>query len=159
MAKVRRAGAADLSILVEMGRALHAESPRYRGMRYDPDKVRRLARELTGNLLAELGAVFVAEEAGEVVGVAAVVAAERWFGPDRYVTDLTMYVKPEHRGGSAFVKLVKALEDWAAQQGVQDIDLGVSTDVHTDRTVRAYERLGYTLSPTRIITKKLHHGD
>jgi GNAT superfamily N-acetyltransferase len=140
VARIRRACTADLNALVAMGRAMHAESPRYRAMDFDPVKVRAVA----GRLMAgDAGMVFLA-----TIG-------ERWFGPDRYVTDLVVYVRPEHRGGSAFFRLVCALEGWAAQQGVLQVDLGVSTGVQVEQTVRAYERLGYTLDATRVVTKKL----
>jgi GNAT superfamily N-acetyltransferase len=135
-----------------MGRAMHAESPRYRAMDFDPVKVRAVA----GRLMAgDAGMVFLADAGGEVTGMAAATIGERWFGPDRYVTDLVVYVRPEHRGGSAFFRLVCALEGWAAQQGVLQVDLGVSTGVQVEQTVRAYERLGYTLDATRVVTKKL----
>lgn len=159
MAKVRRAGSADIEPMIEMGRALHQESPRYRTMRYDPDKLRRVAARLQGTLLAEDGVMLVAEAGGQVVGMLVGILAERWFGPDRYATDLTVYVRPEHRGGTAFVRLVAAFEAWAREQGVDEVDIGISTDIHAERTVHAYERLGYRLSPTRIVTKTLNHGN
>ena len=159
MAEVRRATAADVEALVAMGRALHAESPRYREMRFDAEKVRRLARDMLGTLLGGNTCVLVAETGGEIVGMCALVLSERWFGPDLFVTDLTVYVKPEPRGSSAFVRMVRAMEAWARAQHALELDIGVSTDIGTDRTVCAYLRLGYKLSPTRIVTKTLHHGD
>lgn len=156
MATARRATAADLDDIVAMGRALHEESPRYRGMQFDAEKVRVLALNL---MQSDGAAVFVAQAGDEVIGMTALVAADRWFGTDRYVTDLTMYLKPEHRGNGAFARLVQAMEGWAREQGAQEIDIGVSTDIGTERTVRAYERMGFTLSPTRVAMKKLHHGN
>lgn len=153
MATARRATAADLDEIVAMGRALHEESPRYRGMQFDPDKVRHLAGELM--TLAGLSVVFMVESDGEVQGMAAVVATQRWFGPDRYITDLAVYVKPQHRGNGAFPLLVHAIQSWAREQGVADLDLGVSTDIDAGRTVRAYERMGFTVSSTRVMTKRL----
>jgi GNAT superfamily N-acetyltransferase len=156
VAEIRRATAADVEALVAMGRALHAESPRYRDMPLDEGKLRRLADAC---IAIDDAAVLVAVAAGEVVGMFVGSVQERWFGPDRYATDLTVYVKPAHRGGSAFHRLAKAFEAWARERGVTEIDIGVSTDVHTDRTVCAYERMGYTLSPTRIVVKTLtDHG-
>lgn len=34
--RVREATEADLAVMIEMGRALHAESPRYSGMAFSP---------------------------------------------------------------------------------------------------------------------------
>lgn len=152
MANVRAATLDDLGVLVEMGRAMHRESPRYRSMQFDSEKVRKLSANLIGS---DTAAVFVAQAASEVVGMAAIVAGQRWFGPDFYLTDLVVYVRPEHRGNGAFVRLVLAIEGWARLKGITQIDLGVSTGVDPERAVRAYERLGYTVSDTRVVTKRL----
>lgn len=159
MAEIRRATPADTEALIAMGAALHAESPRYRDMAFKPEKLRQLAERLADPAAADLSAVFVAESAGEPVGMFVAVMAERWFCDELYVTDLTVYVKPEHRGGSSFFRLVRAVEQWAAERGVTDIAVGVSTEVHAERTVRAYERLGYTLSGYTVTKALNHHGN
>ncbi len=153
MAFVRRAIIQDLPILIDMGRALHDESPHYAGTGYAPEKLERLFHHLQGTLLAEPGAVFVAEDGEQVVGMAVCVAAERWFSNDRYATDLTIYVRPERRGSSAFPKLVRAIEAWGAEQGITELILGVSTEVHAEKTVRWYERHGYHLSGYAMVKR------
>lgn len=152
MVSARRATPQDLDVIVRMGEAMHAESPRYRGANFDAAKVLALAVRMLEEPSAGL---FVAESGRQVIGMAAVVAADRWFGHDRYVTDLAIYLQPEHRGNGAFVRLVWAVEEWAIGQGVQELDLGVSTGVEAERTVRAYTRMGYTLLPTRVVSKRL----
>ncbi|RYF62608.1 MAG: hypothetical protein EOO29_45730 [Comamonadaceae bacterium] len=61
-----------------------------------------------------------------------------------------MYVRPEVRasllGGRAFRGLVRALELWGSRQGVSGPVLGVSTEIHAEQTLRAYERMGYRLA-------------
>lgn len=153
MAKVRPATAADIPAMIEMGWAMHQEAPRYRSMQYDRAKLHALC-----TALLEPGGMFVAEEDGRLVGMALVVIGERWFSADRYITDLVVYVAPEQRGGRAFLRLILAVEGWARAHGMDlDIDIGVSTGVTTEQTVRAYERMGYTLLPTRIVTKRISH--
>lgn len=160
MAKVRRATPADTETLIVMGRAMHDESPRYRAKGFNPDKLRALAAHLNGAHLADNpnAAIFVAETGGELVGMFVAVAAERWFCDERFVTDLAVYVKPEHRGSTAFVRLVTAFEAWAREHGIWDLTPGVSTEINPRQTVCAYERLGYTLSGYTM-TKTLDHGD
>lgn len=154
MATVRRATARDLDDIVRMGEAMHKESPRYRSMRFDASKVRALAARLIDMPQGEL---FVAERGCEVIGMAAAVVGERWFGPDRYVTDLAVYLMPQHRGSGVFMWLVRVLEAWAVEMGVQDVDLGISTGIGVEETVRAYQHLGYTVADTRVVTKRLDH--
>lgn len=155
MTIIRRARREDLPALVAMGHALHDESPHYSRTGFAPEKLQRLYDQLQGTLLAEQGAVLVAESSGEVIGMAVCVATERWFSHDLYVTDLTVYVRPEHRGGPAFPKLVRAIEAWAELQGIPELILGVSTEIHAEATVRMYERMGYHLSGYAMVKR---HG-
>jgi len=52
-------------------------------------------------------------------------------------------VLPEHRGCSAELKLIRKLEGWANDTGVNDICIGQTTKVNMDKTKQFYERLGY----------------
>lgn len=124
-----------------MGVAMHAESPRFREMPYSEEKVYNTAIAL---LTQEgVGGILVAETNGIIVGMFAFLVGEQFFGPSRYAADLVVYVKPEHRGSSAFPRLVHAFEKWADELGVDEKIMGVSTMVNTRQTTAAYERLGY----------------
>lgn len=155
MATIRHATKADLPALIEMGQALHAESPRYAHMAFKPEKLRKLFQHLQGTLLAQPGCCLVAEEAGYVVGMTVGIIAERWFSDDLYLTDLTMYVRPDHRSGATFLRLVRALERWGRDEGLADIVLGVSTEIHAKETARAYEAMGYRLAGYTMVKR---HG-
>jgi GNAT superfamily N-acetyltransferase len=155
VAEIRLAQHADVPAIVAMGRAMHAESPTYRDKSFDPDKVAGLALALIGGDAP--GVLLVAQARGELAGLFAGVAVQRWFGHDWVATDIAVYVKPEHRGGSAFARLVRAFEAWAAARGVSDVSIGVTTGVHVDRTVHAYQRLGYTLAGPSPLSKTLAH--
>lgn len=156
MCTVRPAVESDLPALIEMGRALHAESPRYQGMQFDARKLEALWHQLQGTMLAPAGCVFVVERGGYTIGMAVGMIATRWFCDDCYLTDLSVYVRPEHRQGRAFPRLVEALERWAAAQGITDIALGVSTEIHAEATSRAYTRLGYRLAGYTMVKSNGH---
>jgi GNAT superfamily N-acetyltransferase len=155
---IRVATPADAPAMIDMGRALALESPKYRDMTFDEAKLMALGERINSVLMSDLACSFVAERAGQVIGMMVVGMAERFFGGDLYVTDLTLYVKPEHRGGLAFARLVQAAEAWARERGVRDACFGVSTEVHAERTVHAYQRMGYRLTGYTL-TKTLAHGD
>lgn len=156
MSEVRRATPADTPALIELGRAMHAESPRYREMPFSEARLQALSARLHhGTLLVEDAAIFVAEAGGAPVGMAIVFLDELLLSDAKFVTDLVVYLKPEHRGGRLFLKLVRAFEEWARQQGVREIVLGVSTGVHAEQTVNAYRRLGYEPAGNTC-TKDLH---
>jgi GNAT superfamily N-acetyltransferase len=153
---IRRAEDHDLEALIAMGQALHDESPRYQGMAFNPEKLRRLYHALKGTLLAETGAVFVAELGGEVIGMCVCKAVDRWFSDELFVTDLTLYVKPAHRGGMTGPRLIRAMERWAQEQGIADLAFGVSTEIHAAQTVAMYERMGYRLAGYTMVKR---HGN
>lgn len=155
MTTIRPAIAADLPDLIEMGRALHAESPRYRDMAFNPEKLRRLFEQLQGTLLTEPGCCLVAEHDGYITGMTVGIIAQRWFSDDVFLSELTMYVRPEHRTGVTFLRLVRALERWAKGQGVNDIAVGVSTEIHAQQTVRAYQAMGFELAGYSMVKR---HG-
>lgn len=160
MTTIRVATGSDLEALVEMGQALHDESPRYQGMGYSPTKLRSLFKALQGTMLTAVGCVYIAEHEGAIIGMAVCVVADRFFSDVRYVTDLTLYVRPEYRGkmsgGKAFQKLVGAMEQWAAGEGVSDLAFGVSTEIHAVQTVAAYEKMGYRLAGYTMVKQNGH---
>lgn len=152
--QVRFATHADIPTMIEMARALHAESPRYSRLSFAPEKLERLALHLMGTLSTGMqGALLVAEHEGEVAGMFVGFVAEQFFGYDKVASDYTFYVKPEYRGSSAAVRLLSAFERWAVEQGAVDILPGVSTCINTDQTRRFYEKRGYEVYGVAMLKK------
>ena len=147
MAEIRRARPEDIEALIEMGRALHAESPNYEDEPFEPEVLRAWLHERlhAGTLLTDNSAVFVAEQGGSIVGVLVAIVVPRWFNRSSIAAELTLYVAPAHRGGRTLPKLARAFEAWARKQGAVSATLGVSTGIHAERTVCAYSKLGYRL--------------
>jgi GNAT superfamily N-acetyltransferase len=156
VARIRRATAADFPALVALGHDLARESPKYQTKGYSPEKTAALGERLLA--MPEHAQILVAESGGEAVGMMVIAIAERFFSDECYVTDFTLYVKPEHRGGLAFARLVQAAEAWARERGIRDACFGVSTEIDAERTVCAYQRMGYRLTGYTL-TKTLAHGD
>lgn len=151
---VRVATLDDLPVLVEMGRQLHAESPRYRDSRYLPEKVEALGRSLI-----PAGGTHVAEKDGRIIGMLAGYVAEQWFSDYKVASDLTFYIAPEHRKTSrAALLLVRAFEQWAIASGAKEIIPGTSTQIDVESTTRFYTKMGYAVYGNTFI-KRLHRGD
>lgn len=141
MMLVREATRDDVGAVMEMGRAMHAESPSLRGLDYDEAKVLNLIEFLIAN--PNSGGVLVAEIEGKIGGMLLFFVAEHFFGKDKYASDLCVYLRPEHRGGRGFLRLIRAFETRAGELGVAEKLLGISTGVHPERTAAALTRLGY----------------
>jgi len=140
--RIRRATSADLDQLVELGRALHAEAPHYRDEPFEPEVLRAWLSQRLGGLLVDDNAVFVAERGGQFIGVLVALIVPRMFNRTRIACEMTLYVRPENRGGRPLLRLVAAYKQWARANGAHKAYMGVSTGIHSERTVRAYEGMG-----------------
>lgn len=144
--EIRPAQAADFDRMLVLAAMMVRESPRYSRHAFSVDKARQLFA-----VLMQRGGLFVADKDGELVGFFAGLVAEHFLSTDRVASDIGVFVLPEHRGGSAFVRLVRAFEAWAIAEGAREISLGISTQVQAEQTVRMYERLGYTMASVGLI--------
>lgn len=151
MANIRRATGADVGAILAMARDMHAESPRYRGLDFDEEKLFNLAQHLMHTPKA--GGVLVAEVEGAVVGMFAFHVDQYFFGHDAFASDVVMYIAPKHRCGSLFPRMVAAFEKWADEFGVKEKLLGVSAGIDTGRAVAVLERLGYVQCATGLMKK------
>ncbi len=80
----------------------------------------------------------------EIVGLLVGVCFEYWFGTDKQIAGVAIYVKPGKRGTSAAGRLIRAYEKWASNLGIKEIGVSTSTGVETERTRGLFQRLGYT---------------
>lgn len=140
---IRHATPPDIPRLVELGRAMHEESPRFSPFSYDAAKAHVFLEHLVSS---PFGRVIVAEKQGEIVAMIAGFIIELFFSQDITACDAVVYVAPLHRGGTAFVRLVRTFEEEAEKAiggGRGEIIFGVNTEVHAEETAVMYERLGY----------------
>jgi len=140
---LRIATEADLSALVEMGRSMHAESPRFRHLDFSAEKAARFALAL---ISSPEGRAVIAEKDGHIVGMFLGFVTEHYFGGDRMASDLALYVVPEERGGTAGVRLIKDFEGWARETGAVECVIGVNTGLTVERTKGLLEKMGYAMS-------------
>lgn len=141
MISIRRATADDLPTLLAMASAMHAESPRYRDIEFAEDKLRELIQQLHDYPVSCI--LLVAESAGGIVGMLWGYLVEYFFSRELMATDQLLYVSPEHRRGRTARRLVKAFEQWGAERGARNIQLGVSSGINNDGCAHFYERMGY----------------
>lgn len=139
--RTRKANVNDMSALLDIGRTMAAESPRYARLRFDEMK---LTATLGPLIVQPHGFVWVALDVSKIIGVMVGLVCEHWMSNDRVAQDLALYVAPEHRGSGAADLLVNGFRQWAAGQGAVITQGGVSTGVGTEATARLYERLGWT---------------
>jgi GNAT superfamily N-acetyltransferase len=151
---IRRMEQRDVARVIELGRAMHAESI-YHACSFDPAKLEALgAAILAGSAIGPANlAAFVAESSAppeddedpdEIIGLFVATCGPMWFGNDRVAGDLAFYVKPEMRGGWTAVLLVKQFEAWARGDAeAKWLAPGISTRIDHERVRDLYLKLGY----------------
>lgn len=122
----------ELFVLIEQ---MIAESE-FKEATLDKDKIKDLW------VLSE-NAIYLAQEKDKLIGFIAGMVQPYFFSQRKRVTDMGFFVQPEHRGSSAAIKLVKALENWAKENNIVDVCLGQTTAVKLEETQKFYKRLGY----------------
>lgn len=126
--------------VLALAKAMHAESPVYSPYPFDDD---RLLEWINLCLTHEDWLCLVAWDEGlEPIGFIAVGSGPMLFSKTRNVDDLGLYVRPEWRGTTAAVRLVRQMEGWAKSKGAV-IRLGVTTGTNSAQAVKFLERFGY----------------
>ena len=130
----------DISKCIELGHAMHQESY-FKHFNYSEEKLNKFLRLMILN--PEQYCAYVYEKDNTIIGFFLGVSSEQWIGTDKMSSDLACYVIPEERGSIAGVRLIKAYEEWAKENKVKEIILGVSTGINTKRTSSLFKHLGY----------------
>jgi len=87
--------------------------------------------------------VFLAEKDGKLIGFIAGMVQRYFFSLRERVTDMGFYVLPDHRGTSAAIRLIGALENWTKEMNVDDLYIGQTTAINIEKTQKFYSHLGY----------------
>lgn len=138
---IRNATTQDIPVLVKLGEAMHAESPRYRRMSWNPGKVCGLMDWCLAN--PDAGLLLVAERDGKVIGGFIGLCQPHYFSDDLMASDLALFVEPGKRGGLAAARLLQAFKVWARARGAVDIGAGVTTGVCDELAARLYRSVGF----------------
>lgn len=138
---IRPATVEDAPRLAELGRGFFAFSPFASLAEYEPE---RAAVGIAS--LIHTGCGFAAVDGDELVGALIGLLAPLWFAPTaRVATEMAWWVAPEHRKGTAGIRLHTAFATWAQAQGATHIamsDLVIDGDTPAGELI---PRLGYTL--------------
>lgn len=137
---IRTATTDDVPRLVELGAALHAESPRWSRIPFNPA---RAAETLMRLILSTDGVVFVSEVDGLLVGGIAGVVQPHWACEASIAHEMSFVIDPEYRGGMAACRLICSLVAWARMKGAAWLHAGTSTGLDPEMVAKLYERLGF----------------
>lgn len=148
---IRLATEADFPRLIELGRAMHAESPMYRDLPFDDEVLRG-----TLDYVLKNGFLCVHERNGHVDGVMVAVISPSWFGPGKTASDLALFVEPTARGGVIACQLIERFNAWADAGGVHAQYLGTTTMVDPEKVRRLFEHKEFVRVGDIFIRKGSH---
>ena len=67
-----------------------------------------------------------------------------YFSGKKTASDLGMFVHPDFRGSSLFIRMYKLFEEWAKQNNAYKIILYHSTGIEPEKTKRLFTKMNFT---------------
>lgn len=148
--KVRNADKEDLFEVGQLALSLGKETGLKAKLGWDWKHVLLLLEEMVHS---GLHTVIVTEEDGDIVGFLAGGVAPSFMNPLNSVVGAEMgwYVKPEYRGSSAGIRMMKAFEAWCKEAGATHVTMMHLETPQSNKIASAYENLGYDKFETAYI--------
>lgn len=140
---IRFATVDDIPALVALGKRMHAIT-RFRVFRYDEERVTKALRSAFG-VGKDRYVCFVAEDGEKQVTGVLLAVLERHIFTDQVTASIMHYdVLPERRMGGYGLRLIRAMEQWAANRKVAEISFGINSGDNFERVGAFARRIGFT---------------
>jgi GNAT superfamily N-acetyltransferase len=140
---IRDATEADVDAIVAMSSKFYATTNYRSYASMDADTVASLVR-----MLIDTSIMLVAEDAGEVIGMAGLVVAPFLFNASiKGAHEVVWYVSPDSRGNGAGKELLMTIEQQAKAKGCRIIQM-LTLATSPVQAGQYYERAGYAHSET-----------
>lgn len=139
---VRAATLEDIDTLVDWGKRLTQESPRFKKQGFDEKR----ASNVFAYLIDKHGSIMIVmDEYQNPVGTLIGALDVDWRTGQTLAYEQGVYVLPEYRKSGAATDLLETFKIWAAMNKADRIQIGTITGIHAERTVSLYESLGFEL--------------
>lgn len=137
MIQIRCAVLDDLDILLALGSLMRSESI-YPVPLIDREWAQSYLTKAVSS--PDMLMILIAEDNGFPIGHMVAVAGPYAFSPKLRAANDLLFVLPEYRGTVAARKLIRRFMEWADGK---DTTLSVASGIHTERTGRFFERMGF----------------
>ncbi len=127
----------DAYEILPLLRAMHEESPR---LNIDPFSEERALLTIHNLITMPIAFAVIAFFGTEIIGFMGAVKSPALTSNVVTAGEIGLYVKPEHRGCLAAVRMVRRFEEWAKNE--KKI-VGTSLHIDDKAVIKFYERLGY----------------
>jgi len=139
MTTVRKATHEDIFDLLVLCRGFSQEAPEMH--KWDKGKTEELLNSI---LETPTAVILLSEKDGVVVGFLAGLIQPVLISHTKMASELAWYVDKQHRGAAGAIRLVKAFEEWAEDNGAEWITMADISDVADLSPL--YSKLGYKLT-------------
>ena len=136
----------DIPEVIELAAVMYRESINYRSLEFSPERVREIAA-----VVINTGFAMVAVKAAQIIGMMAGSLVQPVFSRDLMACDFLLYVLPQHRGGTAAIRLVNAYVRWARQGRAKMITVGVTAGIDNDAAIAFYRARGFRTSGVQMM--------
>ena len=145
----------DAFELLELASKFHQESPFANKYKFNPESLWELL-DCTLKYPSTNLCVYVKRE-GKIIGFLLGHMTEQFCSFVKIAKEQAMYIVPEYRGGTTFMKMFKVFEQWAKDNKAQEIFIGHSSGIKTETATSLFPRLGYSLTGYTY-NKELNNG-
>lgn len=140
-AEVRIARASDLPDYFRLAREFVAVLPTTSIVGVDDEALSDFLSRAIDN--PHIG-VWLAERDGNIIGICGALAYPLYFNPQHTVVqELWWWLTPAARGGSTAKKLMRTIEEWAAEQSASALFMIALDNQNGDRVSQFYTRSGF----------------
>jgi GNAT superfamily N-acetyltransferase len=124
--------------LVALGRLFIMESGPH--LDYDEEEVRKTCKMVIKDIEREYVNIFLVYREHELIGFLYCSCGKYLFNKQRYAQQELIFIRPAYRGTRAFLKLIKAFEEWARLRSAMEIWMG---NAHNKYFSAVLPKIGY----------------
>lgn len=130
----------DALRILQMGEEFHKES-HFAHLPFSPEK----CWSLLESTLTNRDKRFIAFDS-EYKGFIIMQITEHFFTNAKMASDFCLYIAPEHRGGTLFLRLIREAAKWAVANGAQEFTIYHNTGIKTEAAPRLFEKIGMNMA-------------
>lgn len=138
---IKRAGVEHVDLLVNASAKMLQDFPLYQDFRFDIEHTKTV---LHTYLQAPCIGCFYITDKAEVVGILLCIVGAPLFTPEKEMSELMFWIRPDHRSYAQARELIKHAEQWGKSEGAVRSKLAAASGYATNLITKLYSRMGYT---------------
>ena len=128
------------------------ETPVFNKYEWNSEKAFEFAQHVVDNDNACMYIAYIKEEpVGLIIGE----IVDFYFSKAKFLKDMFIYVRPEHRGGKAAYLLMKEYLKFGEKKNVDDTFFQVSAGIDNEKSVEFLGKFGFTVMSYGLIKEKV----